>query len=167
MGFPRVYVAGVLAVFLGVMLALALTDVHHKLIPNSVVYPSLVVFAITVVLGAALGEGLDPIWALVGFASFGGALFVIALLKPGGMGMGDVKLAALIGMVLGSLGLRYVAVAAGVAVLAGGVGGIVALLAGLSRKATLPFGPYLAFGAAVSAFWGPALADLYLSHLGP
>jgi leader peptidase (prepilin peptidase)/N-methyltransferase len=78
------------------------------------------------------------------------------------MGMGDVKLAALIGLVLGSLGLRYVGVAAGAAIVLGGVGAIVALLLGRGRKSAIPFGPYLAAGAVVSAFWGGPIADWYL-----
>ncbi len=76
--------------------------------------------------------------------------------------MGDVKLAALIGLVLGALGLRYVAVAAGLGILFGGVGAIVALLLGADRKQALPFGPFLAAGAVVAAFVGPQVADLYL-----
>ena len=79
-----------------------------------------------------------------------------------GMGMGDVKLAALIGLVLGSLGLRYVGVAAGAAIVLGGIGAIVALIVGRGRKAAIPFGPYLAAGAIVSAFWGAQIADWYL-----
>ncbi len=66
-----------------------------------------------------------------------------------GMGMGDVKLAGLIGIVMGAIGLRYVGVAAGAAVLLGGVGGILALAVGRGRKSAIPFGPYLAAGAVV------------------
>ena len=79
--------------------------------------------------------------------------------------MGDVKLAALIGLVLGSLGLRYVTVAAGVGILLGGVGAIVALIAGASRKQAIPFGPFLAAGALVAAFLAPQISSVYLRHL--
>jgi leader peptidase (prepilin peptidase)/N-methyltransferase len=78
------------------------------------------------------------------------------------MGMGDVKLAALIGLVLGSQGLALVGVAAGVGVLLGGVGSIVALLAGASRKQAIPFGPFLAAGALVAVFAGSEIASRYL-----
>jgi leader peptidase (prepilin peptidase) / N-methyltransferase len=67
-----------------------------------------------------------------------------------------------IGVVLGSLGLRYVAVAAAGAVLFGGVGGIVALAMGRDRKSMIPFGPYMAAGAVVAAFWAEPIADWYL-----
>jgi leader peptidase (prepilin peptidase)/N-methyltransferase len=79
--------------------------------------------------------------------------------------MGDVKLAALIGLVLGSLGLRYVGVAAGAAILLGGLGAVVALASGMGRKAAIPFGPYLAGGAVVAAFWGGSIASWYLDTL--
>jgi leader peptidase (prepilin peptidase)/N-methyltransferase len=163
--FADLYVAGVMAVFLGVLLALAAIDIEHRVLPNAVVYPSLGLFTLAVVLGALLGRELRLVDAALGFLAFGGAVFAVALVSPRGMGMGDVKLAALMGLVLGSQGLRYVAVAAGLAVLAGGVGGIVALIAGRSRKSTIPFGPYLAAGATASALWGGAIARWYLSLL--
>jgi leader peptidase (prepilin peptidase)/N-methyltransferase len=83
------------------------------------------------------------------------------------MGMGDVKLVALIGLVLGSVGLSYVGVAAGVGVIGGGIGAVVALAVfGAGRKDQIPFGPFLAGGAVVAALAGPQIADLYLSLLG-
>jgi leader peptidase (prepilin peptidase) / N-methyltransferase len=63
---------------------------------------------------------------------------------------------------LGALGLRFVGVAAAAAILMGGVGGIVALLLGRGRRSAIPFGPYLAAGAVVAAFWGETLASTYL-----
>jgi leader peptidase (prepilin peptidase)/N-methyltransferase len=90
---------------------------------------------------------------------------VISLISRG-MGMGDVKLGFLIGLVLGSLALSFVAVAAGVAILAGGVGAVAALAAGRSRKSAIPFGPFLALGGATAAFLGPQLAHAYLRLVG-
>jgi leader peptidase (prepilin peptidase) / N-methyltransferase len=78
-----------------------------------------------------------------------------------------VKLAALIGLVLGSFGLSYVGVAGGVGVIGGGIGALVALaLLGAGRKDQIPFGPFLAGGAVVATLLGPRIADLYLSLLG-
>jgi leader peptidase (prepilin peptidase)/N-methyltransferase len=163
--FDRTLVAAMVAVFLGVILAAAVIDAGHRIIPNRLVYPALVVFTLVVVAGWAAGEGIHLTGALAGFLAFGGGLFVIAFVSPRGMGMGDVKLAALIGLVLGSIGMRYVAVAAGAAILAGGLGGIALMAAGKKgRKQTIPFGPYLAAGAAISAFAGPQIAQAYL-HL--
>lgn len=163
--FRDAFVAGVLAVFAAVLFALAIVDVRHRILPNSIVYPSALLFAGALVLGVLLGRPLDLAGAALGLAILGGGLFAIALVRPNAMGMGDVKLAALIGLVLGSLGLRYVAVAAAGAILAGGVGGVAALAAGRSRKSAIPFGPFLAAGAMAALFWGPAVADAYLSRL--
>jgi leader peptidase (prepilin peptidase)/N-methyltransferase len=163
--FADLYVAGMIAAFLGVLIALAIIDVDHRVIPNAVVYPSLTVFLVAVLLGAALGRDVNLIGAGVGLLSFGGAVLLVALIAPKGMGMGDVKLAALIGLVLGTQGLRYVVVAAGLAIFAGGVGGVVALAMGRSRKATIPFGPYLVIGAITAAFWAGPIARTYLSLL--
>jgi leader peptidase (prepilin peptidase)/N-methyltransferase len=163
--FADVYVAGMIAVILGVLFALAIIDVDHRVIPNAVVYPSLAVFFVALLLGAALGRDVNLIGAGLGLLSFGGGVLLVALIAPKGMGMGDVKLAGLIGLVLGSQGLRYVAVAAGLAILAGGVGGLTALAMGRSRKATIPFGPYLVIGAIAAAFWAGPIARAYLSLL--
>ena len=84
----------------------------------------------------------------------------MAFIAPSGMGLGDVKLAALIGLVLGALGWGYLLVGALLAMLTGGVG-VVALAMGKGRKDTLPFGPFLALGAAVAVFVGPAIAGWY------
>ena len=107
----------------------------------------------------------DALDAGIGLLAYGVGLLVIALIAPRGMGMGDVKLAALIGLVVGSLGLEYVGVAAGAGILFGGVGAIVALIGGAGRKTGIPFGPFLAGGGAVSAFFAPQIADAYLNLL--
>jgi hypothetical protein len=78
------------------------------------------------------------------------------------MGMGDAKLGVVIGMVFGAIGLRYVGVAVAGAILFGGLGGIVALVIGRDRKSSIPFGPYMAAGAVIAAFWGQQIADWYL-----
>ncbi len=109
--------------------------------------------------------GTDPVRALIGALLYGGGLLIVALVSRG-MGMGDVKLALVIGVVLGALGLRFVGVAAAFAILFGGIGGIVALIVGRNRKAMIPFGPYMAAGAVVAVFWGERIAARYLDSLG-
>jgi leader peptidase (prepilin peptidase)/N-methyltransferase len=164
--FPRLLPAAMMAAFVGVLVAVSVIDVRHRVIPNRIVYPSFVAFAVLVVAGAVAGQGLDAGRAGIGVAAFGGGLLLIALISPRGMGMGDVKLAGVIGLVLGSLGLSYVAVAAAAAVLAGGVGSVAVLVAnGGERGRTIPFGPYLALGAVVAAFAAPHLSAAYLRLL--
>lgn len=155
--------AGIVAGLLAMMPGIALIDVRHRIIPNRLTYPALLFFPIVIVAAWLAGASVDPLAGLVGLALFGGALFVVAVIS-GGMGMGDVKLAALVGLVLGSIALRYVGVAAGAAVVLGGLGGVVALAMGRGRKSAIPFGPYLAAGAVVAGLWGDAIADWYLER---
>ncbi len=160
--FDRLYVAIVMAAFLAVLLALSLIDARHRILPNRIVYPALPAFAVLVVLGALLGEGLDLRGAAVGFLGYGGGLLVVALISPRGMGMGDVKLAALIGLVVGSLGAERVLVAAGAGIVLGGLAAVLALATGRGRKHAIPFGPFLAGGAGAAVLAGDALARGYL-----
>jgi leader peptidase (prepilin peptidase)/N-methyltransferase len=160
--FADVWVAGMMALFLAVLLAVSIIDVEHRIVPNRIVYPSTVVSLAAVVALDLTDHGLDTVDGLIGLLAYGGGLLIIALISPRGMGMGDVKLAGLIGLVLGSIALSRVGVAAGTAILLGGVGAIAALAMGRGRKSALPFGPYLAAGAAISAFWGAQIADAYI-----
>jgi len=126
----------------------------------------LAAFAIAILALDLAGRPLSILSAAFGLLAYGGGLFALAMISPRGMGMGDVKLAALIGLVLGSLGLSYVAVAAAAGILLGGVGATVALALGRSRKDAIPFGPYLAAGAGVAAFAGHAIAAWYSGLAG-
>ena len=162
------YAAGLAAPFLGIMMAVGVIDARQRVVPNRIVYPSLAVFAVAVLVGDLLRMGVDAVDAAIGLGLYAVPLLLVALAVPHGMGMGDVKLAALIGLVLGSLGLSYVGVAAGVGVIGGGVGAGVALaVLGAGRKDQIPFGPFLAGGAVVATLAGPWIARAYLSLLGP
>jgi leader peptidase (prepilin peptidase)/N-methyltransferase len=160
--FDSVWVAAFMSAFLAVLLAISAIDLKHLVIPNRIVYPSVVVALVAVVVLDLTGQGLDWVDGLIGLAAYGGGLLVIALIAPRGMGMGDVKLAALIGLVLGAVALSHVAVAAGAAILLAGLAAILLLMLGRGRKAKVPFGPYLAVGAAIAVFWGAEIADAYL-----
>ena len=163
--FEDPWQAALLAPFLGLLVAISVIDARTKKIPNRLVYPAVLVAAVVIAVGDLAGGGLDAVSAAIGFLAYGLGLLIVALIAPKGMGMGDVKLAALIGLVLGSLGLEYVAVAVGVGILFGGVGAIVALVLGASRKTGIPFGPFLAAGAAVATFAAQPIADAYLNLL--
>ena len=163
--FGRPYVAAVLALFFAVMLAVAVIDLRLRIIPNRIVYPGLAGFAVLILAGVAFGQHLDLVRAAVGFLGFGAGLLALALVS-GGMGMGDVKLGALIGMVLGSLGLAYVAVAAALAFFVGGMLALGALIVlRVDRKQAIPFGPSLAAGAVLAAFLAPRVASWYTAAL--
>jgi leader peptidase (prepilin peptidase) / N-methyltransferase len=144
-------------VLLGVLVPIALIDLEHRIIPNMITLPAAI---------AAIGIGLATRPSgvpeqLIAGASAGGFLLVFALVYPRGMGMGDVKLAAVLGLFLG----RSVAVAVLVGVLAGTLVGV-AIMArigvGDGRKTAVPFGPFLAFGGVVALLAGPAIVHWYL-----
>jgi leader peptidase (prepilin peptidase)/N-methyltransferase len=157
--WQAVLVAGLLALMPGI----AVIDLRHRIIPNRLTYPALLVSAVLIVVAWLLGDAVDPLRAALGFLLYGGGLFVVAAVSRG-MGMGDVKLAALIGLVLGSLGLGFVGVAAGAAIVLGGLGAIVALAMGKGRKSAIPFGPYLAAGAVVAGLWGEPISSWYVER---
>jgi leader peptidase (prepilin peptidase)/N-methyltransferase len=161
--YPNPWQAVLVGGLLALMPGIALIDLRHRIIPNRLMYPSLLLFPVLILLARLIGEAADPVRAGIGLLLYGGILFVVAAVS-GGMGMGDVKLAALIGLVLGSLGLRFVGVAAGAAIAFGGIGGLVALAMGKGRKSAIPFGPYLAAGAVVAGLWGEAIASWYIGR---
>jgi leader peptidase (prepilin peptidase)/N-methyltransferase len=103
--YGSLWIAVAIAALLSLMPAIAVIDVRYRIIPNALMYPALVAFPLYLVVAKVAGAPLDLARMLIGFALFGGALFVVAVVSRG-MGMGDVKLAALLGAVFGGLGLR-------------------------------------------------------------
>ena len=147
-------VIGIVLVLL--LVPVTLIDLDHHLIPNKITYPGFVlgVALIAVLDTDSLGEHL------IASAAAGGFLFLAWVFYPRGMGMGDVKLAFVLGIYLG----RAVAPAMFVAFLAGAlVGGLVIARMGVKdgRKAGIPFGPWLALGGLVGLLAGDELVDWY------
>jgi leader peptidase (prepilin peptidase)/N-methyltransferase len=144
------------AFFCAVLVALSAIDLEHRIVPNRIVLP-----AAAVVLAAqtALQPGAE--WAL-GALGASGFLFVAALAYPAGMGMGDVKLALLLGAMLG----RLVSVGLMIGMLAALVPSLVLLArhGSEARKMGIPFAPFLALGALVALYAGQPLLNAYLSH---
>ena len=149
--------AAVGAFFCAVLVAVSAIDAEHRIIPNRIVLP-----AAAVVLVANTALTLSPQWAL-GAAGGSGFLLAAALAYPAGMGMGDVKLALLMGAALG----KTVSVALMLGMLAAMVPGIVLLArhGKAGRKMGVPFGPFLALGSVVALFWGHDLLHAYFSTL--
>jgi leader peptidase (prepilin peptidase) / N-methyltransferase len=160
-----VWIAAMLAPFLAVMLAASLIDLRHRIIPTRLVYASLAVFGAALAVLALTGQRVSLATALLGSAAYGGGLFVLWFVYPKGMGFGDVRLAFLIGLVLGALGWAYVAVAGMAGVVTGAVGGAVVLALGGSRKSAMPFGPFMAAGALIAVVFGPSVAGWYTGLL--
>jgi leader peptidase (prepilin peptidase)/N-methyltransferase len=143
-------------VFVTMLLAITLTDLERRIIPNKIL---LVAAVLGVAIAAATDPGSLPERAIAA-AGAGGLLFLAALAYPRGMGLGDVKLAAVMGLFLG----RNVAPAILVALLAGSLVGL-AMMArhgAAARKRAIPFGPFLALGGVVGMLAGDQLVDWYL-----
>jgi leader peptidase (prepilin peptidase) / N-methyltransferase len=145
---------------LAVLVPVALIDLDHRIIPNRITGPA-------ALLALAIGLATRPAGVpeqLIAGAGAAGFLLVFALLYPRGMGMGDVKLAGVLGLFLG----RSVGVAILVALLAGSLAGLV-VMARLGvekgRKTAVPFGPFLALGGVVAILVGPQVVHWYL-HTG-
>jgi leader peptidase (prepilin peptidase)/N-methyltransferase len=142
------------AFFCAVLVAITSTDLTHRIVPNRIVLP-----AAAIVLVAHTALDPSPQWAL-GALGASGFLFVAALAYPAGMGMGDVKLALLLGAMLGKL----VAVGLMLGMLAALVPGVVLMVrhGQAARKMGIPFAPFLALGAVVALFVGNELLSAYL-----
>jgi leader peptidase (prepilin peptidase)/N-methyltransferase len=149
-------------------IALALIDLDTRRLPNVIVLPALLA-GILLLGAAALVRGDLP--ALVGAGVGGAALFLfyflLAVIRPGGMGFGDVKLSAVLGLYLGFLGWGNLLVGVFAAFLFGGVFGLVLMAARRAgRKSQIPFGPWMILGAWVGVFAGGFIADLYFGAVG-
>jgi leader peptidase (prepilin peptidase) / N-methyltransferase len=149
--------AAVASFFCAALVAVSVVDLERHIIPNRIVLP-----AAAVVLAAQTLLFPSPEWALAAFAA-ALFLFLAALAYPAGMGMGDVKLALLLGAMLG----RTVPVAMMIAMIAALVPAIVLLIrhGSAARKMGIPFGPFLAFGGIVGLFAGDWILDAYLGLL--
>ncbi|GAC1317294.1 MAG: A24 family peptidase [Acidimicrobiales bacterium] len=155
-------------VFFASLLAITVIDLDHFIIPNRVIYPTLAATIPLLLVAAAVGDD----WGKARTAAIGGvggffALFVVHTISPRGMGFGDVRLAGVIGMMLGWLGLGYVALALFLSFLLASVVGIFLLATRIrGRKDAVPFGPFMAAGAVVAALWGSRLLDAYVRSKG-
>jgi leader peptidase (prepilin peptidase)/N-methyltransferase len=151
-----------LVLFAG-LVALSAIDLDLHRLPNRVLYPTLFSVAPLLVLASAV----DHRWANLGRAAEGGLLSFVILLAihlaaPRGMGFGDVRLAGLIGMATGWLGVAHALLALFAAFLFSAVIGIGLIASGLrSRRDRIPFGPFLALGAVVAVLWGSPLLRWY------
>jgi len=147
--------AAIFAFFCAVLVVVTVTDLERRIIPNRVVLP-----AAAIVLAAHTAVDPSPAWAI---AAAGASLFLLlaALAYPGGLGIGDVKLALLLGAALGAA----VTVGLMVGLLLALVPSIVLLArhGAAARKMAIPLGPFLAAGSVVALFAGHAILHGYLS----
>lgn len=157
--------AVVFAGFFWALVVLTVIDLEHKLLPNRIVYPTFVAGWIGLVIAALVDADASHLRsAALGMVIFGGFLFVVAFIYPAGMGLGDVKLALVLGAFLGYAGgAGLVPVGMFLSFVLGGVIGLVAMrVTKQGRKMAIPFGPFLAGGTIIAIAVGQRLLDLYL-----
>ncbi|MBI5871359.1 MAG: prepilin peptidase [Actinobacteria bacterium] len=150
--------------FVSSLVAIYYIDLDHYIIPNVIVLPVAVIGLAANIAISLTGDDTVPSWqpwyaylaAGLMSATF---FFVVALLKPGGMGMGDVKLAGMMGFFLG----EYTLVGLFLGFLIGAITGVVLMAVGIKgRKSRIPFGPFLAIGAVIALFFGADILDFWM-----
>jgi leader peptidase (prepilin peptidase)/N-methyltransferase len=147
--------AAVAAFFCSVLVAISAIDVEHRIVPNRLVLPA---FAVVLLAQTAIEPSAEWLLGALGASAF---LLAAALAYPKGMGMGDVKLALLLGAMLGRevgvalmLGMLFSLVPAAV---------LAARHGARARKMALPFAPFLALGSVVALFAGDPILEWYLA----
>jgi leader peptidase (prepilin peptidase)/N-methyltransferase len=141
------------------LLALACTDMEHLLLPKRIVYPVLGLFGALLVVAAAItGDWHNLFVAGISGAVWFAIFFAMNFISPRALGFGDVRLAPVLGLALGWLGVRYVLLGFFAANLIGAIIGI-ALIASkrMSRQQQIPYGVFLAVGTLLAIFAGPEL----------
>jgi len=144
-------------ILLSTLIVITFIDLEHQIIPDVITLPGIVTG-----VAANLATGAVP-WldSVIGALAAGGLFFAIILISGGGMGGGDMKLAAMLGAFLG---WQLTLVAIFLAVVGGGTAAVAILVAGrVGRKDPIPFGPFLAIGGAAGLLWGPRLLTWYLN----
>ena len=139
----------------GVLVAVTVTDLERRIVPNRIIVPAL---AVALVVQTALDPSVE--WIVAALAA-GGFYLIAALIYPAGIGMGDVKLAAFLGAWLGRTVI--------VALFAGSLLAVIPALAIVAkhgkegRKVGIPFAPFLAGGALIALFFGAPILDWWLA----
>ncbi|HDS30118.1 MAG TPA: prepilin peptidase [Firmicutes bacterium] len=160
-------------IFSSFLLILTMVDLEHKLLPDRITIPGII---IALILGFVApwnrlpleSLGTHGVWdayaqTILGLLVGGGILYLIAVIVPAGMGGGDIKLMAMIGAFIGIKAL-------GPAMFSGFViGGVIAVLLMLlgkaKRKSMIPFGPFLALGGLIGFYWGGEIFTIYARHI--
>jgi leader peptidase (prepilin peptidase)/N-methyltransferase len=152
----------------GVSIALALIDLDTHTLPNRIVIPSYIVGIFLLGTTALIDNNHAAIWrGLLGMSALSLFYFGTALIYPGGMGMGDVKFAGVLGLFLGYLGWDVLLVGAFSAFVLGGCFALaLIMLRKASRTSGIPFGPWMLTGAWVGVFFSTSIVQQYLSLFG-
>jgi len=149
-------------------IVLAAVDIAVRRLPDGIVVPTFVALAVLFAAAAALGG--DPaafLRALAGAAALLLIYLIISVLSRGGMGFGDVKLAAVLGLATGWIGWEALVVGTVVGFVLGGLFGLALVVLGRAgRGSAVPFGPWMLAGAWAGILAGPAVWGWYAGGAG-
>jgi leader peptidase (prepilin peptidase)/N-methyltransferase len=144
-------------------------DLQHKLLPNRIVVPTLGIgFALLL-----LDAGMNQRWGNLLVAGVGSVVtfliyLILALISPRGMGMGDVKLSAPLGLCLGYLSVGHLVLGVAFGFVVGAVASVLLVTSGLAgRKTALPFGPSMFLGCVLTVLWGFEIGRIILPTVFP
>jgi len=151
-----------------ISVALGLIDLDTRTLPNRIVLPALIVGPLLLAVASfATGNWMALLTAVIGSAALFLFYLVLALIYPAGMGFGDVKLAAVLGLYLAYLGWGSLFVGAFSAFLLGGIFSLLLVaLRKANRKTGIPFGPWMLLGAWVGIVFGREISIGYLALVG-
>lgn len=149
---------------IGIGTVLSLIDLEHKRLPDRLVLPSYPVVAVLLILPSVIyGDWSSYLRGIIAAVVSVAIYFVLALINPSGMGLGDVKLSGVLGLALGYLGTSFAVMGFFLAFVIGGIIGLGLMIAGKAgRKTAIPFGPFMVLGAAAAIPVAMALATLEL-----
>jgi leader peptidase (prepilin peptidase)/N-methyltransferase len=145
-----------LSIYMALFILITVIDLEHRLVLNRVIGPAILLALVAGPFTPHLNWKQMLVGGLVGFGLF----YLAALLYPGGMGAGDVKLAAFVGLITG---FPSVLVALVVTIFAGGIISLLLILTRIrSRRDYIPYGPFLVIGGVFALFWGRPIMNSYL-----
>jgi leader peptidase (prepilin peptidase)/N-methyltransferase len=145
-----------ISIYMAIFILVTVIDIEHRLVLNRVIFPAILLALIVGPFTPGLNWKLMLVGGLVGFGIF----YVIAMIYPGGMGAGDVKLAAFIGLITGFPDIFLAVI---VAILAGGLISLILVLTRTrSTRDYIPYGPFLVIGGVFTLLWGQPLVDDYV-----
>jgi leader peptidase (prepilin peptidase)/N-methyltransferase len=151
-----------------ISVALLLIDLDTRRLPNVIVLPGYIAGIVLLAAAAVLRLEFFPLLtSAIGAMALFAFYLLLALIRPGGMGLGDVKLAGVLGLFLGWIGLGSLLVGAFAAFLLGGIFSIALMITKRAgRRTAIPFGPWMLGGCWVGVFFGETIAHAYLALFG-
>jgi len=150
-------------------LLLSRIDLQHKLLPNRIVLPTLGIGLVLLLLDAGMNQRWGNLLvAAIGCAATFVIYLILALISPRGMGMGDVKLSAPLGLYLGYLSIGHLILGIALGFIVGAVTSVLLVTSGLAgRKTSVPFGPSMFLGCVLTVLWGTEIGQTFLPSVFP